>query len=126
MTCKCARYDAWGNKILPRDAMLLYYKDDPQSTNILKRYMPHRYVCIPAVEILIDCQNPGEVDVYLIYPGETKLIEKSLSERAVEALRATYRGKPGWTVTRGLHGAVKLRREGRVIIDAAHKFGWRG
>lgn len=126
MPCKCSRYDAWGNKILPRDAMLLYYKDDPQSLNILRRNMPHRYACIPTVEILIDCQNPGEVDIYLIYPGETKLIEKSLTERAVQALRATYRGKPGWKVVQGLHGAVKLRREGRVIIDAAHKFGWRG
>ena len=120
--CKC-RYDAWGKKILPHADMILYYKDDVDSLDIVRRFMPHRHVCIPTVEILIDCKNPEMVDVYLIYPGETILLTKDMSVRAVEGLRRTYRGKKGWTVKDQKNGVVNLRREGRVILDPCRKYG---
>lgn len=123
MSKKCSRYDAWGHKILPHADMLFYYKDDPISRGIVSRWMPHRYVCIPSVEILINCSNPESVDVYLVYPGETALIHKDMSVRAVEALRRTYRGRPGWRVVNQRGGVVRLRREGRVILDPLRKFG---
>lgn len=121
-TCR-KRFDAAGHRILSREDMLSYYQNDRASLDIVKRNMPYRYVVIPAIEILIDKQNPGSVDVYLIFPGETKLIEKDVSVRAVEGLRATYRGKPGWVVKGERNGAICLRREGRIVLDPMRRFG---
>lgn len=120
--CKC-RYDAWGKKILPHQAMLLYYKDDQNSLDIVRRWMPHRYVCLPNVEIRIGTVGEGFVVVTLIYPGET--IEKALepSTRVLEALRRTYRNGKGWSHECKNGKVVIFRRSGRVIMDPARKYG---
>lgn len=120
--CKC-RYDAAGRKILPHPAMLLYYKDDKQSLDLVRRFMPYRLMVIPAVEIHIHPTTPPAVYLYLIYPGET--IERTIdaSVRSLEGLRRTYRGRKGWTSRKSTSGAVVLRREGRVILDPKKRFG---
>lgn len=122
MPCKCKRYDAWKNLILPHNAMLLYYKSDLQSLKIIMSLMPHRYVCLPDVEIRINCTQPEDVTIYLIYPGGTRSISKTLSKRALCALRKTYKGRPGWVASYNAQGTVILRRKGRVILEPAGKF----
>lgn len=122
--CKC-RYDAAGHKILSHADMLLYFSDDKQSKALVQRFMPYRLVFLPAVEILIDCKMPEKIDIYLVYPGETLSFSKDVSVRAVQGLRATYAGKPGWKVKYNRSGVVCLRREGRAILDPKRRFGIR-
>lgn len=119
----CKRYDAAGHVILPHGDMILYYKKDPASLNLVRRYMPHRYVCLPDIEIHIFPSDTIDVQIYLIYPGETKNRYLSVSVRALEGLRATYRGKPGWKAEKRENGSVVLRRQGRVIMDPLKRFG---
>lgn len=120
--CKC-RYDARGKKILPHQDMLLYYKDDAKSLNIVHRYMPFRYICIPHIQIRISPTTPPIINLYLIYPGEAEEREIKPSVRIIEGLRATYRGKPGWDRSKGKNGDVVLSRAGRVILDPLRRYG---
>lgn len=120
--CKC-RFDAAGKRILPHAAMLLYFKDDPKSTDLLKRNMPYRLVCVPAIEIHIPLGEVTSVTVYKIYPGETENEIREVSVRAVEGLRRTYRRGKGWRATRTSTCACVLRREGRVILDPKKRYG---
>lgn len=120
--CKC-RWDAAGHKILSNVDMLKYYQNDPESLKIVKANMPHRYVCLPAVEIHIHTGAEIDVTIYQIYPGETRDNYKSISVRALEGLRATFRGRPGWRVVKNQEGLVVLRREGRVILDPKRRYG---
>lgn len=123
--CKC-RYDAAGHKILPPEDMLHYYKNDPVSVDVLRRNMPHRYVCLPVIEIHILSGPPLRLAIFFVYPGESREIERIPSQRALEGLRATYRGRRGWSTRKNAYGAVVLRREGRVILDPRKRYGiWR-
>lgn len=126
MACKCKRYDAWGNLILPHLAMLAYYKDDPESLKILRSSMAHRFVVIPNVEIRVLPAQPERAVVWLIYPGGTVQNDLMLSARAVDALRRTYRGKPGWTHAIDKYGWCVFRKVGRVILETAGKYSPKG
>lgn len=122
MPCKCARYDAAGHKILPHDAMKLYYKDDPISLDLVKRNMPFRLVVIPDILIRIDVQDCTSVQVLYIYPGETKERTFVLSEHGIQGLRNTWRGRKGWEREKKV-GYIALRRAGRVILDPKRRYG---
>jgi hypothetical protein len=122
MGCKCARFDAAGHRILPVDAMRLYYKSDDISMKILSSHMSFQYVVIPGVEIRLSTEFPGNAIIYLIYPGETKEREVEFSSTALQGLRRTYRGKPGWEVDTRLRGWIIFRRDGRVILDPKKRY----
>lgn len=120
--CKC-RYDAAGHRVLSHPEMLLYYKDDKQSLDLVRRNMPHRLVCVPTIEIHIPLGQVSTITVYRIYPGETISVVKDVSVRAVEGLRQTYRRNKGWKPTRTATCACVLRREGKVVLDPLKRFG---
>lgn len=123
MTCKCARYDAVGNKILPHDAMKLYYKADKQSLDFVSRYMPFRLVVIPDVEIRFHPSATFEGRLYKIYPGETKEFDITLSENVVCYLRRMLKTSKRWKLTKTPSGEISLKREGRVILDPLKRYG---
>lgn len=117
------RYDAWGNPILPHDQMKIYYRDNKEALEVLDQCMPCMYVCIPAVEIRIIIGGFHWVEITYQYPGGDRTAEKYPSNRAWEALRDTYKGKPGWKHRWSGSASVVLRREGTVIRDPSKKFG---
>lgn len=117
------RYDAWGNAILPLDAMLAYYANDAKSLEVLNSKLPHRYAVIPTVEIHIAPNQTKEVYVYYIFPGgnESQIIYPS--QHALCALRKAYKGRGGWKGYKNKFGYFIIRREGRVIPLSYQKFG---
>lgn len=120
--CKC-RHDAAGHKILAHPDMLLYYKDDPKSLDIVRRYMPYRYVCVPHLEIHIHCNGSVDVMLYKIFPGETQNAYVSVSARVLDKLRELYKGKGGWIGEKKSSGLVIIRRKGFVTLDPRKRFG---
>lgn len=123
MTCKCARFDASGNRILPHPGMKIYYSNDKQSLELLSKNMPHRLVVIPDVEIRIVTKDPVIALLYLIYPGETKERTVHLSDRNLAYLRKLYCRKSHWTIDRSKPDRIIFRRKGRVILDPLKRFG---
>lgn len=119
------RYDAWGNPILPHDQMMIYYRDNKKALEVLKNCMPHMFVVIPSIEIRIIIGGYHWVEITMQYPGKDKTVDKYPSVRAWEALRATYKGRKGWTHRWNGTASVVLRREGTVIRDPSRKF-WAG
>lgn len=123
MGCKCKRYDAAGNPILPLEAMKLYYKDDPNALDILKSKMPFRYVVIPDIEIHIKLTQPGQARLYRIFPGATEDYDIELSERAVERCRWLYRRGGRWTHTSVGDFTCILKRKGTIVLDPLQRYG---
>lgn len=123
-TCKC-RYDAAGHKILPHADMLLYYKGDQKSLDIVRSQMPHRYICIPTIEIHIHKGDQFPIRVYRIYPGETMETERFLTLRALKGLRSTYREKSRWEHPSRPGEWCILRLPGRVVLDPLQRYGIR-
>lgn len=117
------RYDAWANPILSHSEMVFYYRDDKNALAVLNDCMPHMYVVIPDVQIRIYSGGLPWADIVLVYPGGTKNVNYYPSERALEALRRTYRKRKGWTREITKNGLVILSRKGTVIRDSACKFG---
>lgn len=122
MPCKCARYDAAGNRILSREDMIKYYQQDKSSLDIVTRWMPFKYVVYPDIEIRIGKNAPGTVTVIKIYPGETKEQTFEVSNRAMDGLRNTWTCGKGWQHKNGT-GYVSLRFPGRVVPDPLKRFG---
>lgn len=123
MGCKCSRKDAAGNAVLPHAGMLIYYKSDPISLDIIRRNMPFRYVCLPDIELRIICGVTNTVEVYRIYPGETKHSIIEINEKQLIALRAFYRRKPWGKPVVDRLGKVVFRKKGGVIMDPLRRYG---
>lgn len=123
MRTNCKRFDAGGNVILPHAEMLLYYKKDPHSLDIVRRFMPHRYICIPDIEIRLDVQDCRTATIYSIFPGETKERVVELSDRNLNVLRHMWRwGRKRWVMEKKT-GYFVFRRAGCVVMDPLKRYG---
>lgn len=123
MACKCQRYDAAHNPILPLPDMKLFYKNNPEALALLKRFMPYRYVVIPNIEIRILLSDKTIGLMYIIFPGRTNQIELDLKEKDLENLRRLYKRSKRWKHDDSQNGWMILRREGTIIEDPLHRFG---
>jgi len=116
-------FDAWGNPILDRFKMAIYYRDSPTDLFMVTHYLPHQYVVIPHVEIRIYTGIDPVVEMTTLFPGGeiTKILRPT--PKMWVAFRETWKGKKGWMHDFRGHGQVVLVRRGKVILDPARKYG---
>jgi len=102
--------------------MLIYYKSNPNSIQLLKKYLPHRLVIIPDVTIRINPKRLDTFEVIVSYPGGNKVKEYPMSDRVLCALRKTYKNKKGWKGEISKTGFIVISRFGGVILEPSGKY----
>lgn len=106
--------DARGHRTLGLFGMKVYYRGDPDSLAVLRRYPSNRMVIVPHITIELDLENPVAVRVHIVYPLEQVTTEVLITADQIEELRDIYHyPRPGWESKRW-GNKVYLTSRGRL------------
>jgi hypothetical protein len=97
--------------------MLMYYEDDKQSQELIRRNRPSDLYLLPDIYIRLNKDNPANITVVKVWPNrqETKFICANI--RAVDNLRKLYTNKKSpWSHYRDGRFVV-FHLVGRVFCD---------
>jgi len=123
---KQKHFDSWHNPIMGLYEMRDYYAGCKRSTEVLRRFMPVRYVAIPTTRIVLAKGSGGDARIERVWPGGSDVRTKFLSDHQVKALRRLYKApRGGWRVLEGKN-TVTFVRTGFLIPVRAYKYHYWG
>jgi hypothetical protein len=117
-------FDAWGYPTLEHFELIAYYKGDGKSMDVIRKNMPHRLVCEPSVEIVINPARLETIEVVRVWPGGHVSKTCFMNERMLCALRRLYGAHRGlWRVVEK-GGMIRFTRRGCAHVASGSKSGW--
>lgn len=116
MSKNSLHFSGWGQPTLEYFSMLSYYRQDRQSTKILKSYMPVCYAVIPFTTIRFSKKCPDIYEVIRIFPGGEDRKVYNTSPRVLESFRKIWKGeKKGWSAQQ-CSDTITLTFKGSLIF----------
>lgn len=100
-------YDCQGHRTLGLFGMLLYYRDQPKSCELIRSRPSYQLKIVPSITIKLQYDQLPGVKVILIYPREHVTREVILDEEHADFLRDLFRSPVlNWEVEKHSNRAV--------------------